>query len=357
MKKIIIACSILLITQKVFAQTDSLDIKIGQMIMVGMTGNSVTENSSIIKAIQKNYIGSVLLFEMNLNPNQTEKNLSKLTASLQKASDIPLFISIDQEGGRVNRLKPKYGFKEMPSAKSIGQKNDDDYTIQTGVTTADALQACGINMNFAPVLDIDNPDCPVLGKQQRCYSSDVEKISHIAALIMDAHFEKGIKTSVKHFPGHGNSRSDSHKGVADVTRYWTENELVPYKNLIGEGKIDAIMTAHIVNRNIDASGLPATLSKKTITDLLRKKMGYNGVVISDDMQMHAISKFYGFEESIKKAIEAGVDILMFSNNIENSKNYTPANIHAAIKRMVLNHEIKRERIDESYKRIIALKMK
>lgn len=356
MKKYVIAICILVSGLRSFAQADSLDLKIGQMIMIGMSGTAVTNSSAIIKAIQHNFTGGVLLFELNLNPVQTEKKLAKLTADLQRAAKIPLLISIDQEGGKVNRLKAKYGFKEMPSAKSIGLRNNDDYTTETGVTTADALRACGININFAPVLDVDNPECPVLGKLQRCYDADVQKISHIASLIIDAHVQKGIRTVVKHFPGHGSSRSDSHKGLADVTKYWTPNELLPYKNLISEGKIEAIMTAHIINRNIDPSGLPATLSKKAITDLLRNKLSYQGVVFSDDMQMHAISSFYGFEESIKMAINAGVDILIFSNNIEKATLYTPANIHAAIKKMVLNNEISRARIDESFRRIMVLKM-
>ncbi len=325
------------------------------MIMIGMSGHSVKQNSPIMQAIKKNQVGGVLLFELNLHPVNTEKTLAKLTSDLQAAAQVPLLISIDQEGGKVNRLKTKYGFKEMPSAKSIGLRNDDQYTLQTGVNTADALLACGININFAPVVDVDNPDCPVLGKLQRCYSADVNQIAHMAALIMDAHFEKNIKTTLKHFPGHGNSHTDSHKGLVDVSNYWTANELQPYKILIDEGKVDAIMTAHIINRKLDPSGLPATLSYKIVTELLRKDMGYDGVVISDDMQMHAISSFYGFDESIKKAINAGVDILIFSNNIDQAKLYSASNIHASIRKMVMNGEISKARIDESYRRIMAMK--
>jgi beta-N-acetylhexosaminidase len=355
MKKITLLFAIFLHYHSSFAQVDSLDIQIGQMIMVGMSGHSVQAKSPIIAAIKQQHIGGVLLFELNLNPLQTEQNLAKLTNDLQDAASIPLFISIDQEGGKVNRLKTKYGFVDMPSAKYIGTKNDDVYTQQTGFNTAKTLQKCGININFAPVLDVDNPNCPVLGKLQRCYSADVAQITHIASIIMETHQEQGIKTVVKHFPGHGNSKTDSHKGLADVSKYWTKEELIPYKNLMAEGKIQAIMTGHIINRNIDPSGLPATLSKKVVSDLLRNTMGYKGVVISDDMQMHAISKYYGFEESIKKAINAGVDILIFSNNIANAKLYTAENIHATIKKLVLKNEIKVERIRESYDRIMALK--
>ncbi|MBK9483611.1 MAG: glycoside hydrolase family 3 protein [Bacteroidetes bacterium] len=356
MKKFLLICSFLWVVTPSFSQSDSLDIKIGQMIMIGMNGSAVTDQSPIINAIQKRYVGGVLLFEFNLNPFQTETKLAALTNKLQDAASIPLIIAIDQEGGKVNRLKTKYGFKEMPSAKTIGLKNDDEYTTEIGNTIADALQRCGINMNFAPVLDVDNPNCPVLGKLQRCYDADVSKITHMASLIMEAHAAKGIKTVVKHFPGHGNSRTDSHKGLADVSNYWTQKELLPYKNLLASNHINAIMTGHLINKKLDPSGMPATLSKKIINDLLRTEMGYQGVVISDDMQMHAISKYYGLKESIRLGILAGVDIFIFSNNIENATQYTPANIHASIKKMVLNHEISLERIDESYQRIMSMKM-
>lgn len=324
--------------------------------MVGMRGTSVGEHAPIINAIKKNIIGGVLLFEYNLNPTNTQKNLQTLTNNLQDAATIPLFISIDQEGGKVNRLKTKYGFAPMPSAKEIGNKHSDAFTQKCGETTATALQKSGININFAPVLDVYNPTCPVLGKVDRCYSNNVDTISHIAAIIIDEHTKKGIHTVLKHFPGHGNSLNDSHKGLVDVSKYWSKDELLPYKNLLAENKVHAIMTAHIINKNIDPSGLPATLSKTTITDLLRKTMGYDGVVFSDDMQMHAISSFYGFEQSIKMAINAGVDILIFSNNIDKATNYTPENIHATIKKMVLTQQINMDRINESFQRIMSLKM-
>ncbi|HOZ51114.1 MAG TPA: glycoside hydrolase family 3 protein [Chitinophagaceae bacterium] len=340
---------------QVFSQIDSLEIKVGQMIMVGMPGTSVNDNSSILKEIKKGHIGGILLYEYNLNPIQTKANLSKLTSSLQEAAPISLLISIDQEGGQVNRLKTKYGFKPMPSAKSIGDKNRDEYTDSVGTIIASALMNCGINLNYAPVLDLHNPVCPVLGKRQRCYSSNPDRVAHHAALTIEAHHNQGVKTVVKHFPGHGNSLADSHLGMADVTKVWKKIELKPYQLLIGEGVVDAVMTAHIVNRKLDSTSLPATLSKQIVTGILRNELGFNGVVISDDMQMHAISSYYGFEESIKKCINAGVDILMFSNNIKGATNYEPANIHATILRLVKSGEISIDRINESYQRIMSMK--
>ena len=195
----------------------------------------------------------------------------------------------------------------------------------------------------------------MLGKRQRCYSTNAKKVAQHAGITIEAHHNQGVKTVVKHFPGHGNSLSDSHLGMADVTKLWNQTELQPYKLLIEEGVVDAVMTAHIVNRKLDNSGLPATLSKKIVTELLRDSLRFNGVVISDDMQMHAISSYYGFEESIKKCIMAGVDILMFSNNIKGATNYEPSNIHATILRLVKNGDISIERINESYARIMSMK--
>jgi beta-N-acetylhexosaminidase len=338
-----------------FAQTDSLDIKIGQMIMVGMQGNIITDQSSILLDIKNGTIGGILLYEYNLNPIQTEKKLNALTTRLKANSKIPLLISIDQEGGQVNRMKTKYGFPAMPSAKSVGIKNDDAYTMEVAQTIANSLARVNINVNYAPVLDVDNAMCPVLGKRQRCYSNNPEEIAHFAAITIEAHHAKNIKTVVKHFPGHGNSMTDTHLGMADVSKLWKHNELLPYKMLIDRGLIDCIMTAHIINKKLDASGLPATLSRKIIHGVLRTQLSYDGVVISDDMQMHAISSYYGFEESIKKCINAGVDILMFSNNIKGTNNYSPSNVHATIKKLVKEGEISLSRINESFIRILKMK--
>ncbi len=342
-----------ILSNSVFA--DSLDIKIGQMIMVGYSGRDVTNNSAIIKNIKSGIVGGVLLFENNLPLTNTKANLHRITTTLQDAASIPLLITIDQEGGQVNRLKQKYGFPATPSVYSVAQKNDDSYAQHVASTIAQQLMECGITVNYAPVLDVHNPLCPVLGARQRCYSSNVEEIAHYAHIYIEAHRAIGIKTVVKHFPGHGNARSDSHLGIADVSKYWDKKELVPYKMLIDEGMVNFIMTAHIINSQLDNSMLPATLSKKIITGLLRKTLNYNGVIITDDMQMQAISKNYGFEESIKKAINAGVDIVMFGNNVKGSTTYTPENVHATIKKLVLKGDISMARIDESFARIMSLK--
>ena len=337
------------------ANSDSLDIKIGQMIMMGMRGTAVTPKSSIYKFVSEGKVGGVLLYERNVHKTQAKNKMMDLTAKLQTAAPIPLLISIDQEGGKVNRLKTKYGFAPMPSAYDVAQKKDENFAIKIANRIASTCHSLGINVNYAPVLDLHNPACPVLGKRERCFSADPNEVARYGEMYIDAHRNNKVLTVLKHFPGHGNSRSDSHLGIADVSRYWSENELTPYKKLISLGKVDAIMTAHIINTQLEPSKLPATLSEKIISGMLRKEMGYDGVIITDDMQMGAIAKYYGFKESIKKAILAGVDILMFSNNIAGANQYSATNVHATIKNMVLAGEIPVSRIDESFDRIIKMK--
>lgn len=325
------------------------------MLMVGMSGKSVTNNSPILQDIREGLVGGVLLFEYNINPVNAKENLSILTNALQDASRIPLLISIDQEGGKVNRLKTKYGFKPMPSAKSVADSNDLSYAAQIAADMTSELNACGINLNFAPVADLHDPFCPVLGKINRCFSGDAETVTCYDSIYIEKHHELGLKTSLKHFPGHGSSKADSHLGLVDVTRTWREEELIPYRRLIAAGMVDMIMSAHIVNRQLDESGYPATLSKKVLTGLLREQLGYQGVIISDDMQMHAISSHYSLEESLRRGINAGLDMFIFSNNIRGASMYTPRNIHATIRSLVDRGLISEERIQESYQRIMALK--
>lgn len=353
MKKLIILAFTISFTTLSYA--DSLDIKIGQMIMMGMYGTSVTPKSSIYKQVELGLVGGVLLYERNVHKTQAKKKMTALCSTLQSKAQIPLLISIDQEGGQVNRLKTKYGFQPMPSAYNVAQKKDLAYAKKIANRIASSCRNLGVNVNYAPVLDLHNPTCPVLGKRKRCFSADPNTVAKYGGIYVEAHRENKVLTVLKHFPGHGNSRTDSHKGIADVSRYWKNKELIPYQALIKQNRVDAIMTAHIINTQLDPSKLPATLSKRIITGKLRNEMGYNGVIITDDMQMGAIAKYYGFKESIKKAILAGVDILMFSNNIAGAKQYSARNIHATIKKMVLSGAISEKRINESYARIMIMK--
>lgn len=339
------------------SELDSLDFKIGQLIIFGFYGTVADENEAVYKAVKAGKVGSILLYGRNLSSKKTADSLKLLINRFQLAAPYPLFISIDQEGGLVNRLKPELGFPQMPSAKWLGTMNNVDTTKFYGDNIGYTLSRLGINLNYAPVLDVYNPNCPVLGARERCFSKDPAIITKHAGITINSHHYFGVKTVVKHFPGHGNSLADSHLGVADVTKTWVKEELIPYKNLIAKNMVDAVMTAHIVNGKLDASLLPATLSKKIMTGLLRDSLGFKGVIFSDDMMMQAISAQYSIEDAIFKSMDAGVDVLMFSNNIRGVGNYSPDNIHSIMKKLVLSGRISTAQIEASYRRVMNLKTK
>jgi beta-N-acetylhexosaminidase len=342
------------------AADDSLDIEIGQMIMVGFRGLRITDRDFIIKDIRERYIGGVILFDYDVPTRSLSRNiespeqLRSLTAALQKASLSPLFIAVDQEGGQVSRLKEKAGFPATVSQEYLGELNDPRTTLRQAESIASALSAGGINLNFAPVVDLNiNPDNPIIGKLKRSFSARPDIVTRHALIVIESHHEKGILTAIKHFPGQGSARSDSHKGLVDVTDHWSAIELEPFSAVIRSGKCDMVMTAHLFNRKLDPDR-PATLSAATLAGILRGQLDFDGVVISDDMQMKAVTSFYGLETAIKAAILAGVDVLMFANNSVYEEDIAARAI-SIIKELVKTGVIKPERIDASYRRILKLK--
>jgi beta-N-acetylhexosaminidase len=287
---------------------------------------------------------------------KSPEQLAALDQELQDATCVPpLLISIDQEGGRINRLKPAYGFPPSYSQQYLGTLNDSDFTHECGETTARTLKSAGINLNLAPVVDLNvNPDNPIIGYYERSFSADPEVVTAHSLEVIQAHHELGVLTTLKHFPGHGSSTGDSHLGFVDVTDTWTPVELEPFGNIIDAGQADVVMTAHIFNANLDPV-YPATLSCATITGLLRIELGWDGVVITDDMGMGAITQYYGFETAVELTIKAGADILAYANNSSVFDPTIPARAFAVIKGLVEDGVLGESRIDESYRRIMRLK--
>lgn len=324
------------------------------MILIGFADAKV--DLKVLKEIKDGKVGSLIIFEKNIPKVNSYIGLQKIIWAYQLAATIPLFISIDQEGGRVNRLKEKYTFPRSITAKQAGKNGTLDSVRFYAQSTAATLAGLGINVNFAPVVDLaSNPSNPVIAKVERAYSNDEDTVTIMARELIQAHRKMGVISVLKHFPGHGSSKDDTHLGIADVTNTWETRELLPYKQLVREGFVDAIMTAHIVNKKLDARGLPGTLSDSILNHLLRNRIGYKGVVFSDDMQMHAITKHYGLEDAIRLAILAGVDIMTFSNNISGSEERTVDKVHSIIQKLVSEGIISEQRIDESFKRITDLK--
>lgn len=334
--------------------------RLGQMILVGFRGTELTSQDSVYRDLKERNIAGVVLFDRDVMTGNKSRNIENPTQLLQLSSDIisnastPPIIAVDQEGGLVSRLKESKGFPKSVSAKYLGNLDNEDSTRHYARLMAQEFMVVGTNTNFAPVLDVNtNPDNPVIGKLERSFSSDPDKVAEHAGYVIDEYAKEGVLTVLKHFPGHGSSTTDSHHGFTDVTETWDEKELIPYKKLFAEKDIHAVMTAHIYNANID-SVWPATLSDKTINGLLRDSLGFEGVVFSDDMQMEAIRAEYGLETAIQQAINAGVDILIFGNNLAYDPDIAEKAV-ATIQKLLREGKIEKETVETSLARIDSLK--
>jgi beta-N-acetylhexosaminidase len=255
---------------------------------------------------------------------------------------VPLLIGIDYEGGRVNRLHERYGFPATLSAAEIAASSTED-AHRYARTMAKTLKDTGINLNFAPVLDVNtNPVNPVIGQLGRSYSADIQKVIECAAIFAKAFHEEGILCAGKHFPGHGSSSGDTHAGFVDITQTWNQSELEPYIKLLHEPfGPPLVMTSHVVHYGLDTAGLPASLSTAITQDLLRGKLNFQGAVITDDMQMKAIT------------VNAGADILVFGNQLSILND--PSEVIDIIHRAVIDGKIAESRINEAYQRVLRLK--
>ncbi|MDZ7720353.1 MAG: glycoside hydrolase family 3 N-terminal domain-containing protein [Balneolaceae bacterium] len=345
-----------------FAQSEepTLDEKIGEMLMIGFKGYEVSDTSHIVRDIKKYHLGGVILFDYDVPTDRPVRNIDspkqvqRLISQLNDLSDQKLFIAVDQEGGRVARLKESRGFVPNVSAEYLGEINNADSTRRYAESMADQLHQLGFNLNFAPVVDLNiNPDNPVIGRIERSFSANPEIVEKHASIFLEEFNKRNILGVLKHYPGHGSAWNDSHVGMADVTETWQETELEPYRDLIQTDYQFAIMTAHVLNKNLDEEW-PATLSKEVQTELLRNELGYNGVLFSDDMQMEAIRSFYGIETAITRAINAGIDVLVFGNNSVYWPDIVPRAVEI-IKQKIDSGEISERRIDESYHRIMEAK--
>lgn len=338
--------------------TLTMEEKIGQMLVVGFRGYVIQAGSTIADDIQKRNVGGVVLFDKDMTAGESRNienpvQLARLSKQVKTLSKSNPLVSIDHEGGYVCRLKEKYGFPKTMTALKMAGLDEGEF-----IAAADAMIATlvgnGINLSFAPVVDVNvNPESPAIGKWERSYSADPEVVIEKAKSFIERHRKQNVLTSLKHFPGHGSSASDSHLGLVDVTDTWQEYELKPFEALIRSGLADSVMTAHVFNRKLDPQ-YPATLSPTIIPDLLRKRMGFDGVVFSDDMQMGAITQLVGLEQAIQLALDADLDVLVFGNNVSFDEHIAEKVIDV-IRGLVKNGTVSPERIERSYRRIQRMK--
>lgn len=349
----LLATILVLAAPPAFAQ--SLEQMAGQMIVLGFVGDSVDDKSVVAlrKEVAAGDVGGVMFLKTNV---ASRAAVVAMNEAFRKASpDLPPFITVDQEGGLVERLDRSVGFKEIPDAETIA----DEYTPEQSRSIYDGLAEgvaeWGFNVNFAPVVDLAvNPNNQVIAKFGRAYGKTSDVVASYASEVIAAHHAAGLVTSLKHFPGHGSSTADSHEGYVDITKTWKPAELEPYRALIANGYQDFVMVGHLIDTKIDPSGLPSSLSKPWIEEVLRGQLGFSGVVITDDLEMGAIRDHFSLEETVTKAVRAGVDVLLFSNTA-----YQRASLGDEVRAILLAEAEAdpafKARIEQSYKRIVALK--
>ncbi len=326
----------------------TLEEKIGQMVIVGLDGYTIDDNTKAM--IENEQVGGFILFGENVKNSSQLLELVNSLKNTNSKNRLPLFISVDEEGGRVSRMPNE--FKNIPANKIIGKVNDGNFSYEIGSIIGKEIKEFGFNMDFAPVLDINsNPKNLVIG--DRSFSADPEVVSKLGVQTMKGIQTSGVIPVVKHFPGHGDTSIDSHIGLPSVNNdlnRLNDFELVPFNDAIKNGA-DAVMVAHILLNKIDAQN-PASLSKIIITDLLRNKLNFNGVVITDDMTMGAIVKNYTINDAAIKSVNAGSDIVLVCHGHDNE-----VGVIDVLKKAVENGTILQERVDESVYRILKLKYK
>ena len=340
----------------------SLRDRIGQMLLVGFRGLTVDDAGEIVADIRDRNLGGVLLFDHDQPTNSAVRNVASpdqlpmLVSGLQALAATPLLVAIDEEGGLVARLDPRHGFPPTYSAADLGKRDDAAFTQAAGRRIAETLAGVGVNLNLAPVVDLNvNPTNPIIGSLGRSFSADPAVVTAQAEAFIAGHRAVGVTTTLKHFPGHGSSTGDTHLGVVDVTHSWSEVELEPFANIVHDGKADAVLTAHVFNATLDPDH-PATLSQPTITGILREQIGWDGLVVSDDMQMGAIRQVYGYPDALRLAINAGVDVLTIAQQQVYEVGIVAKTIDL-IEGMVRDGTVSESRIGESYARIQAVKQR
>jgi beta-N-acetylhexosaminidase len=332
--------------------------KIGQMILVGFLGNGTGHSGYqlVLRQLKNGEVTGVLYLGRNL---KNRAAILQMNAGLKEAASAhaPPLIAIDQEGGKVQRLKRWHGFPQTPSAKRMARARNREKTAAAYRLLAKNLSNWGFNLNLGPVVDLDiNPRNPIIGRLGRSYSRNPEVVISYSAAFIDGHRSEGVMTALKHFPGHGSSWRDSHKGMVDVSRTWSPKELEPFERLISQGRADLIMTAHVHNKALQTPDetFPVSLSATALTEVLRGKLGFQGVIISDDLQMDAIRRNYVFADAVVGAVNAGTDILLFAND-KRPDPEIPAKVAAILIEAVKTDPKLEQKITAAYERIRELK--
>ncbi|GKV54685.1 glycoside hydrolase family 3 [Sporosarcina sp. NCCP-2222] len=324
----------------------TVEEKLGQLFIFGFESKSFSPQ--LKEMIQKHHIGGLILLGRNVSTADHMVAVLNEAKAANQVNQIPLFLSVDEEGGRVSRL-PK-GIRKLPSAQKVGQRQNGAYNYRTGEYLAELLQSFGYNMNYAPVLDVhSNPANPVIG--DRAYASSAQVVADLGIETMNGMKDHGVIPVIKHFPGHGDTAVDSHHSLPVVEKSLEElkqTELLPFQQAIDKGA-DVVMVAHVVYPALD-SKWPASMSSSIISDLLREQMGFQGVIITDDLTMGAITNDHSVSEAALQSFLAGSDVLLIAGDEDEQLKTIQL-----FNKSVASGAISEERLNESVRRILELK--
>jgi len=328
--------------------------RVGDMLLLGFIGSHAeTEGADIIDAhLASNRIGGVLFLRHNARSREGAEG----SAARFREANAGAWMAIDQEGGLVQRLSRDMGYTWIPRAMQVVNERGLSGAEDLYTTGGRELRAAGFNMNLAPVADVHDPDNSVIGRHGRAYGTDGETIAAYAGAFIDAFEASGVACAIKHFPGHGRSRGDSHDGFVDISESWSDAELAPFRELIDGGRAHLIMGGHLTNRQLDPSGQPATFSGPILNTLLRQQLGFTGVVMTDDLDMGAIRENYSQREAVLRSIEAGNDMIMLSNSAAPDAEL-PQRIVGWVEAAIAEGRLTEHRINQSVARLAVLKQR
>ncbi len=328
--------------------------KIGQMLLMGFIGRDAETDGAAIVAdhLAARRIGGVLFLRHNVRSREGAES----SARLFTAADPTAWMAIDQEGGLVQRLSRDLGYSPIPRAMQVAEGQTPAEAADLYRQAAREFHAAGFNMNLAPVADVHDPDNAVIGRHGRAYGTDGARIADYASAFIDAFESEGSVCAIKHFPGHGRSRGDSHDGFVDISETWSEDELAPFRELIDRGRAHLIMGGHLTLRPVDPSGQPVTFSQPVLEGLLRERLGFTGAIMTDDLDMAAIRHNYEQREAVLRSIEAGNDIIMMSNSASPDPEL-PQNFIRWVTEAIAEGRLSEHRINQSAARLAVLKQR
>ncbi|WP_429912322.1 glycoside hydrolase family 3 N-terminal domain-containing protein [Glycocaulis sp.] len=327
-----------------------LEAQIARLIIMGFVGADPRGESAdaMVRHLEERSIGGVLM----LRHNARERDPALALAARLRAASADAWLAIDQEGGVVQRLNAEMGFTRIPRATELTTRGLEAGAELFAVAARELADA-GFNMNLAPIADLYDPANDAIGQYGRAYGPDPDSVATWCAAFIEAFEAQGVACAIKHFPGHGRSRGDSHDGYVDISDTWTFEEAAPFGQLMRSGHAHLMMGAHLINRRLEPDGLPVTLSRRVLHGLLRQVMGYEGVVITDDLDMGAIRHHYTREQAVIGALKAGNDLLLISNSA-NPDPDLPANVQRWVMAAIERGELSEERISEANQRLDAL---